>query len=148
FSGFTCNPEDITEAVGIAPDEVRRQGETRVIRGGRELVTPFSCWSIRSEDESKDINEHLRGLLRRIDGKQALCKAEFGRPGFFVTWKCSYLYAGSGPFYEADVIAGIASWQAELFQDIYQVDQECNDPVGPEGLMRIPKMWFGDAHGA
>jgi hypothetical protein len=143
FTEFVCDPDEITRALGIAPDEVDRKGARRTIRGGRELDIPFSFWSIRSEGGSKDINEHLRMLLRRIDGKQSLCRVEFGRPAFGVTWKCNYLYAGSGPFYEIDVIAGIASWQAELFQDIYQVDQEGNEPVGPEALMRIPKKWFG-----
>jgi hypothetical protein len=59
-----------------------------------------------------------------------------------------YLYAGNGPFYETDVIAGIASWQAELFQDIYQVDQVENNPVGPEALRRIPKRWFAEPDAA
>ena len=146
FAEFSCDPDEITRAFGIAPEEICRKGERRITRGGHEFVTPFSAWSIQSEDDSKDINEHLRVLLRRIDSKQALYKVEFGPPAFGVTWKCNYLYAGSGPFYEADVIAGIASWHGELFQDIYQVDQEGNDPVGPEALMRIPKKWFGLAN--
>lgn len=82
-------------------------------------------------------------LLGRIDGKQELCKAEFGQPTFAVMWKGNYLYAGSGPFYDADVIMRIASWRAELIQDIYQVDQEQNDAIGPEQLSRIPEKWFG-----
>jgi hypothetical protein len=142
FAEFACDPDIITQSLGIAPDEIRRKGEKRTIRGGREWVTPFSSWSICSEGDSKDINEHLRMLLRRIDGKQGLCKVEFGPPAFGVTWKCNYLRAGSGPFYEADVIAGIAEWQGELFQDIYHVDQEGIDPAGPDAQMRVPKKWI------
>jgi hypothetical protein len=139
FAGFDGDPDDITRAFGVPPDDVRRKGERRIGRGGREFDTPFNSWTIVSAVQSKDVNEHLRGLLRRVEGKQWAYKTEFRRANFGVTWKCNYLYAGSGPFYEADVIAGIASWQAELFQDIYQVDQEQNDPVGPEGIQRIPK---------
>jgi Domain of unknown function (DUF4279) len=144
FAGFDCDPDDITQAFGITPDGVHRKGERRMGRGGREFDTAFSSWAIVSTDDSKDVNEHLRELLRRIEGKQSARKPEFGRATFGVTWKCNYLYAGSGPFYEANVIAGIASWQAEIFQDIYQVDQEENDPVGPEALRRIPKTWFAE----
>lgn len=124
FAGFDGDPDEITRVFGIPPDEVRRKGERRMLHNGREFDTPFSSWTIVSADDSKDVNDHLRGLLRRIEGKQSACKTDFGRARFDVTWKCNYLYSGSGPFYEADVIAGIASWQAELFQDIYQVDQD------------------------
>jgi hypothetical protein len=145
FASFDGDPDEITQAFGIPPDEVRRKGERRLGRGGREFDTPFSSWAIVSVGDSKDVNDHLRGLLRRMEGKQSACKAGFGRASFGVTWKCNYLYAGSGPFYEADVIAGIASWQAELFQDICQVDQVENNPAGPEALRRIPKRWFGES---
>jgi len=144
FDGFDVDPDEITQVFGIPPDEVRRKGERRMLHDGRELGIPFSSWTIVNADDSKDVNDHLRALLRRIEGKQSACKAEFGRAKFGVTWKCNYLYSGSGPFYEADVIAGIASWQAELFQDIYQVDQDQNDPVGPERVRRIPKSWFAE----
>lgn len=66
-------------------------------------------------------------------------RTEFGRPSFSVTWFGNYLYAGSGPYYEADVLRGIASWDAMLWHDIYQVDQEENPPIGKQGLIRIPK---------
>jgi hypothetical protein len=112
FDGFDVDPDEITQVFGIPPDEVRRKGERRMLHDGRELGIPFSSWTIVSADDSKDVNDHLRALLRRIEGKQSACKAEFGRAKFGVTWKCNYLYSGSGPFYEADVIAGIASWQA------------------------------------
>ena len=144
FAGFDVDPDEITQVFGIPPDEVRRKGERRMLHNGREFDTPFSSWTIVSADDSKDVNDHLRGLLRRIEGKQSAYKTDFGRSRFGVTWKCNYLYSGSGPFYEADVIAGIASWQAELFQDIYQVDQDRNVPVGPEAFRRIPKFVFAE----
>jgi hypothetical protein len=47
-------------------------------------------------------------------------------------WEGNYLYAGSGPFYEADVIAGIATLGADLWQDIYQIDEDDAPPRSPD----------------
>lgn len=49
------------------------------------------------------------------------------------------LYAGTGPFFEADVLHGVARWNAELFQDIYYIEQDVEEAIGGEGLRRISK---------
>jgi hypothetical protein len=68
FSDFPCAPEAITEALGLAPDDARTRGDRRASAfGGRVIVVPFSTWSIHSVAQSKDINEHLRELLTRLD---------------------------------------------------------------------------------
>jgi hypothetical protein len=123
FDEFACDPDEITSALGIAPDEVRRKGEIRKLRGGREVRCPSNDWSIQSRSGSKDVNEHIRELFARLSGVSGRIRPEFGTPSFSVLWKGNYLYAGSGPFYEADVIAGIAALGAMLWQDIYQIDE-------------------------
>ena len=99
----------------------------------------ISVWCIKSRIDSKDVNEHLRQILSRIEGRQSRWKAEFGEPSFSVIWKSNDLYAGNGPFYEADVLAGIVSWKAMLYQDIYQVDQDESENPSPDGFERIPR---------
>ncbi len=139
FSGFKCPPEVITKALSISPDEIAVKGSKRILRNGHETICPVTYWSLESRSKSKDINVHIKGLLARIAGRQNMLRREFGRPSVSVTWFGNYLYAGSGPFYEADVLQQIASWGAMLWHDIYQVDQEANQPIGKLGLQRIPK---------
>jgi hypothetical protein len=122
FSEFECHPERITEAMGLEPDSAFEEGEALSLPGGKSAKRAISHWSISSSTGSKDINVHLRELLSRMEGKEVLLTAEFGTPQFYVTWKGNDLYAGSGPFYEADVLQGIAEFGGELWQDIYQVD--------------------------
>jgi hypothetical protein len=139
FFNFDCDPNLVSAALRVTPDELLRKGEIRATRGGHKLMNRWNSWHVVSRSDSKDVNVHLRELLARVDGCHGLARPEFGRPSLNVTRKGNYLYAGNGPFYEADVIAGIASWAAELWQDIYQIDQEENPPVGPLKLRRIPK---------
>lgn len=129
FDEFACDPDEITEALKLQPDEVRRTGEFRTVGGGREIRERSNSWTLVSRVDSKDVNDHVRELLERLGSANDHFRPEFGRPSFSVLWKGNYLYAGSGPSYESDVIAGIASLGAELWQDIYQIDQEDASPA-------------------
>ena len=123
FAEFACDPQEITEAISIVPDHVQRKGEPIELPNGLRQMAAFSSWGITSNSESKDINIHLRQLLQRLEGKEARIRIEWN-PYFDILWKGTYLYAGSGPIFERDVMAGIARCQAELGLDIYQVDRE------------------------
>ncbi len=136
---FQCDPDEITRALGVEPDKAFRKGEARKLPNGQYHKAQISVWGIESQVDSKDVNDHLRQILRRIEGRQSQWSAEFGEPCFDVTWKSNYLYAGNGPFYEADVLAGIVSWKAMLYQDIYQVDQDESENPSPDGFQRIPR---------
>jgi len=124
FSGYSCDPEEITACLQIKPAEVMIKGEPRTVRGGRTIETFQSSWTIESPSESKDINVHLRQLLSSIPTSQLPFPRKFGPPSFSVSWKGNYLYAGSGPFYESDVLIGIAKLGAMLWHDIYQIDDD------------------------
>jgi len=123
FSGFNCDPSEITEALAVEPVETLRKGEPRHTKWGKTVVIQENSWVIESSSKSKDVNEHLRELLGRLAGRESIVRPEWN-PAFSVLWKNSYLYAGSGPFYESDVVKGIASLNASLWQDIYQIDAE------------------------
>lgn len=124
FDDFECDPDEITKSLGIEPDSVMRKGEIRTLRNGKEIANTKSSWSIESNSDSKDINIHLRELLGRLKGCGSGIETQFGNPDFSVLWKGNYLYAGSGPFYETDVLQGIAELKGMLWHDIYQIDDE------------------------
>jgi hypothetical protein len=119
FSQFACDPDEITRHLAIEPDEVDRKGAIRIVIAHRRIEWPFNSWSIASHVESKDVNEHLRELFDRLSRVCHDLPERFGEPSFSIHWKGNNLYSGSGPFFEADVIAGIARLSASLFQDIY-----------------------------
>jgi hypothetical protein len=124
FDDFDCDPDEISKTLGIEPDSVSRKGDVRTLKNGKEVPVTKSVWSIESVSDSKDINIHLREILDRLNGVAGKVETRFGSPDFSVLWKGSYLYAGSGPFYEADVLQGIASLNGMLWHDIYQIDYQ------------------------
>jgi len=119
---FDCSPDEISDALGLTPDHVLVKGEKRTIRSGHEVANEWNSWSIDSQSTSKDVNDHIRHLLDRLRPVTKSIRPEWD-PSFNVVWKGNYLYAGSGPFYERDVVAGISELGADLWQDIYQIDE-------------------------
>jgi len=124
FEGFDCDPEEITKALGVKPEDIRRKGEDNILSNGRRIKNTRSSWRIESNSNSKDINIHLREILERLNNCGGNIQPQFGSPDFSVIWKGNYLYAGSGPFYEVDVLQGIAKLNGMLWHDIYQIDEE------------------------
>ena len=120
LSGFRDSPDRITDLLGLQPDSTTTRGSTDRLGN---IAVPFSenSWRILSNSHSKDVNEQIRDLLTRLSGKDLIVRAEW-HPAFDILWKGNYLHAGSGPYYEADVLAGISTFRAALLQDIYQVN--------------------------
>jgi len=118
---FSDDPDRITATLGIQPDLVLRVGDQRQLHGGVRVPIRHSHWEIRSRNDSKDVNVQIRSLIALLDPVVTKIDPAWN-PFVDVIWKGNYLHAGSGPFYERDVIAGIARLGAEIFQDIYQVD--------------------------
>jgi hypothetical protein len=139
YSNFECDPDTITRTLGITPDGTMRKEEEHLLATGKIFVRPFNSWYITSRSTSKDVNVHLRELLERLGQRYELVMSEWGSPDFGITWKNNYLYAGTGPFFEPDVLQGIARWKAELYQDIYQVDQDQEEAPGTEQLHRLSR---------
>jgi hypothetical protein len=123
FDDLDCDPDHITSVLQIQPDLVLRAGDTRELRGGKRIRNPTSQWALDSRSISKDVNVQIRDILERLDPVAHRIEPSWN-PFFNVIWKGNYLYAGSGPFYERDVLAGIARIGGELFQDIYQIDRD------------------------
>jgi hypothetical protein len=86
---------------------------------GAVFVVPSSSWSIESRSASKDVNDHLRELFARLQGAHTHILPQWGVPSFGVLYRATHLGSGNGPFFEADVVEGVALFKAELWQDIY-----------------------------
>lgn len=124
FMSFLCDPDEITKTLGVVPDEVRRQGDLQQTATGRTIAVPFNSWSIASTVDSKDVNDHCRQVLSRLSGAIGRLDARWGTPSFSVTYKATHLCSGNGPVFEVDVVQGIAALGAELWQDIYSLDED------------------------
>src|SRR5437660_8112890 len=128
FGNFDCDPESISAGLGITADELRRRGEQRTSKtatGDRVHTVPFSTWSISSSSGSKDVNDHFREILKRLSGVTARgLDPQWGVPSFGVLYKATHLCGGNGPFFESDVVQGIAALGAELWQDIYSLEDD------------------------
>ena len=117
LSSPTLDPDEVTRALKISPDLVSVPPSTH------------GFWSLSSQGkvegllESKDINEHLRYLLRNLllFREAILDFAKGGNTYFDVLWESSYLYSGTGPEIASDCIAGICQLNAGLGFDIYQI---------------------------
>lgn len=97
------------------------------MRGGRLFRALVSSWGISSKLGSKDVNDHCRELLHRLDGCASRLDPSWGVPTFGVLYKATHLSGGNGPFFLADVVRGIAALGAELWQDIYALDDDASD---------------------
>lgn len=64
FSDFNCDHEELTIKIGITPDEIYRKGNEVKLKTGKKRNIINNGWYISSHSKSKDINEHLRYLLR------------------------------------------------------------------------------------
>jgi hypothetical protein len=118
LSSRTLEPDEVTKALNVLPELVSVPPSTH------------GFWSLSSQGkvegvlESKDINEHLRYLLRKLlpYRETILDFARDGETYFDVLWESSYLYSGTGPEIASDCIAGICQLNAGLGFDIYQID--------------------------
>ena len=121
------NPDVVTQNLGVTPDRSARRGDKRQNVKGQPLQPHEEGWwqiSSRGQTESKDVNKHLRYLLRQLlpHCDEIIRFAKDGEAYFGVLWKSSYLYAGTGPGLAHDCTEGVARLRAEIGFDIYHVE--------------------------
>jgi hypothetical protein len=120
------DPESVSVVLGGSHRSARRGDERRNVKG--QVLRPHDeGWlqiNTRGRVDSKDVNKHFRWLLERLlpHRDQVLGFAN-GETYFGVLWKSTYLYAGTGPMLDRDVVAGAAKLHAEIGFDIYQVKE-------------------------
>ena len=123
FFDFDADPGIITEALGILPDEVRRKGEVREMEGDRAYTVPHNLWALNSRSPSLDPNDQIRELLARVEVARDKIDPAWA-PSFNILWKSTTVGAGAGPYYEKDVVQGIAGIGADIYQDLYLVEKD------------------------
>ena len=119
FDMFECDPDEISTALGLAPDAILRKGSVRKPARGGVAVVPFNNWSIKSASIAVDANVHIRQLLERLGDRYRLYRSEWGNPWCEVRYRVAHMHSGGGPYYEPDVLEGLVRWRATLWQDIY-----------------------------
>jgi hypothetical protein len=123
------DPDAVTAATGIRPDRQARRGDERRNAAGNLIrPCPEGWWVLgtRGKLDSKDVREHFHYLHARLLPHAAAFRAfaEGGETWFDVVWMSTYLYAGTGPIFDAESIAGVAELGAGMGFDIYQVNEE------------------------
>lgn len=105
------DPDAVTAATGLQPDDSARRGDVRRNRAGTPLRPEAEGWwalGTRGKLESNDVREHFRYLRERLL-LHAEALRDFARGGetfFDVFWQSTYLYAGTGPLLDAADLAG------------------------------------------
>lgn len=143
FNNFDFHPDLITKELGIKPDKIDVKGDPRETIPGKSIITPFNSWGVKSNSDSKDINFHIKQLLTRLKGLESKMNPKFGAPYFGILYKSNYLYAGSGPYFEPEVIQGIAKFKAEMVFDIIQVDQDLSEEEPKSRFRRLTREDLG-----
>jgi len=132
FSGFRENPDEITAALGVPPDNVRREKEMRTLPNGRQFRVPENLWVLDSRGLSKDVNVLIREPLSRLVGREEAVDPSWN-PSINVLWKSRTLGVGAGPYYESHVMKGMARIGADLFQDLYSVEDDREEWISKRG---------------
>ena len=127
LTGFEMNPNEISQKLNLTPLSVEVKGEPIELPKGGSYLSEENMWHIRSSVNSLDVNDHLKELLDRLETNEADLDESMGKSVFTVTYLNNYLYAGSGPTLESEVVARIGKFNAEIAFDIYQVDQELTE---------------------
>lgn len=130
------DPDSLSTLTGLQSDRQARRGDERRNYGGQLLAPEPSGWwllSTRGRLDSKDIRVHMHFLLDQLlpHAETFRSQAEGGDAFFDVLWKSTYLYAGTGPLFDAASMAGVAALGAGLGFDIYQVDEEIEEDPPP-----------------
>jgi hypothetical protein len=117
ISDFSCDPDEVTERVGVPPSEVFRRGEV-LGRGPRTVASPV--WRLQSPVDTLDLDAHVSWLLDRLPSSlQALRECT-------VTWDAQLAVAvhvvgvqGAGLAISKEHVVRLAALGASVDVDLY-----------------------------
>jgi hypothetical protein len=123
LDGFDCDPDEVSLDLSITPTKIHRKGDAvRGPSGEAIRIEKHNRWLLGTADVlSKDLNEHFKWLFRRlIPVRDKLPSYAQAVPALFsVLYESNYLYAGTGPVFDAAISENIALIGAQLGFDIY-----------------------------
>jgi hypothetical protein len=129
LAGPRLIPCEVTSGIGITPDFTIEAGAPWLNPLGKQIGQhETGMWGISSARrvQSKDINDHLRYLIKiLLPRKRSLRDLTQENESFFdVLWKSSYLNAGAGLRLDAECLQGVAALNAGIRFDIYQAQAD------------------------
>jgi len=132
-------PDQITEIVGLTPTEVDTRQRSQSPPARLDLQPGEYCvWSFSTESIciSRDINEHLRLLVRTFIPLRRRLEQIEPEPSMLVLahWESLMCGCGPGPELEPDVIAGLAQMNIKLAFEILQTTTTEAEPDDDLGL--------------
>lgn len=139
LSNSDMHPKEITERLNLNPLSIEVKGEWIGLPKGGGYFAEENHWYIRSTSDSLDINIHLSELLDLIEPIANKFETSMGYPEFTITYLNNYLYAGSGPTIESEIVARIGKLNATMSFDIYQVDQDLTEEEKNSKFRRITR---------
>lgn len=73
---FSGAPEEITEELGLQPDDVTRPGDTLYDQGRWLIQSDETSWTLTSADkiESSTSEDHIQWILDQVEGKMPALK--------------------------------------------------------------------------
>jgi hypothetical protein len=135
LTSVSLAPSEITRQTGITPDFSETSGDPRYSPRGRlQSYHREGSWGIEGlprlkaeGDARKGINEHIQVLLDVLLPRReivlALARRMKAEIDFGILWESTYLYAGTGPMFTPQNMAGMAALGAGLSFDIYQINE-------------------------
>jgi Domain of unknown function (DUF4279) len=120
ISGVGLRPDEITEHLGVEPNQVRREGQPK---SSKELWTE-SMWSfdgsVRGDvKEWGSLEEGLEVVMHAIWSKRTVIQAYRGQ--FCVIWWCSHFQSSfdGGPTFSVGLLERLAEFGIPVYLDNY-----------------------------
>jgi len=118
ISGFLCDPDAVTDALGVAPSEVHRRGEEH---GRVRRVVSENIWRLESKvNDSIELQPHVTWLLQQLPKDLSVLSRVTER------WEvqlavATHVFGSTGPSLALDgeSISRLASMGASLDIDTY-----------------------------
>ena len=126
FTGFRGLPEAITTRVGVQPTRTWRKGQSWTLGTGRVKARGryrHNGWELSSGlDKTRDLDAHLRALLKRIERRKSAVRRESAAQHPDVICVV-YSYGGDRPPLDIahDVLKELAALHASVVIDLYVV---------------------------
>lgn len=120
ISGVGLRPDEITEHLGVEPNQVRNEGQPR---SSKELwVESMWCYDGSVDGCVKEwdsLEEGLQAGIQALWSKRAVIQAYISQ--FEVIWWCGHFQSGfdGGPVFSVDLLRGLAEFGVPVYLDNY-----------------------------
>jgi hypothetical protein len=124
ISGKGLRPDEITDHLGVEPNQVRREGQPR---SSKEFWTE-SMWSYDGSVEGQfkewgSLEEGLHAVMDALWSKRTVIEAYLGQ--YDVIWWCGHFQSSfdGGPILSVDLLKRLGAFGAPVYFDNYFADE-------------------------